>query len=158
MPLVVELLWQELVVKYRVPTRLPSGSGLERAAVPLLRLRSLARFARRMLAYNRDRITLCWRHLCYACSIGARTLVLYGDGMEAKILCVLSRFLPLEIRAVCPFRDTGAERLYGRPVRRLEELAGARETIMCASFLNTAQLLEQLAAAGVKRERVIVLN
>lgn len=158
LPLVAELLWRELLVKCRVPTRLPRSPRFGRLAIPIQRVRSFIAFMRRMLTYNRDRFVLCWRHLSYACLIGARDLVLYGDGTEAEILCALSRFLPVRIRAVCPFRPVGRDRLLGRPVRRFEDLARSPETILLASFTNTAELLDKLERAGVEIGRIIVLH
>ena len=157
-PLMIELVWEQLLVKYRVPTRLPSGPGIGKLRIPFQRTRSFVHFLRRQLAYNRDGLKVCWRHLCYANQIGARDLVLYGDGTAARILCTLSRFLPVRIRGICPFCPTDAPSRYGKPLKRIDELPGSPETVLCASFTDTASLTQELARAGVETERIMALH
>ncbi len=152
--LMAGLLWHDLRIKLQVPTRLPSPPGLAKAGRPITQLRSLAAFVCRVHAYHRDRLLACWRHLRYARALGAREVILYGDGVAARMLCALAPYVPLTVRAIVPFCAAG--RPHGAGL--LFPAAAAHVMIVPAAFTDTTKHLARLAACGVDRTSVVTLR
>ncbi len=161
LPLVFGLLNKQLTIKRRVARlHIPPSGVLGTAYEPLRKVRALCAFLQRMLVWNRHLLRVCWRHLCYIASLGQDEVALYGDGDAARILCALSRFLPVRIRAVCPFPESEENHLRSpdRETWTEEDVADYEGLVIVAAFVNSAEHLGRLQRLGLNRERLIVLE
>jgi len=157
-PLLCHLLWRQLKVKYRIPTRLPAPPGPWKALLPFHRARSLARFLYQMLKLNRERLAFCWRHLCYAKQLGIRQIILFGDETPVRILFTLSRFLKLRVQGVCVPESSGDLRSNRFPVISMQEAVRLPGTFLVASFGDVSVFRNQLEKAGIPRSRMILVG
>jgi hypothetical protein len=158
LPLVCGLLYRQFRVKKKAARlRVPPSGVVATAREPLRKLQALWGFLRRMLAYNRHLLRVCWVHLCYVASLGQSEIALYGDGDAARILKALSRFLPVRIRAVCPFAGMPS-RSRGVPTWTEQQLAAYEGLVLVAAFVNSAEHVRRLRQLGRERDRIIVLE
>lgn len=157
-PTALRLLRRQFAAKLRAArlSRPPARGRTHREW--LRKLAALVRFARRIVEFDRYLFRQCWRGLAYAAQEGNSRLVLYGEGDSARILCTLSRFLPVTITAICPFRPDGRRRLLGRPRISEDQLATAGQTIVVAAFVNTEAHLTRLEQLGIGRHSIITLQ
>jgi hypothetical protein len=157
-PLLLGLLWRQLRVKRQV-VRLrlrpaPASASRER----FRQIRALWEFLGRMLRYNRHLLRTCWHHLLHLISLGEKEAVLYGDGEAARILCALARFVPLRIRAICPFDGSLAGTLPGPATWSLESLAAYQGPVIVAAFVNAAEHVRRLGQLGIHRDQLLILE
>jgi hypothetical protein len=159
LPLVLSLLWKQLRIKRQAAQlRLPPVGVVAAAHEPARKLRALSGFLARMWAYNRHLLRVCWLHLGYVAALGQREVVLYGDGDAARILAALARFLPVRIRAICPFAGA-PPRPRRQPERWSEErLAAYPGMVIVAAFVNSSEHVQRLQRLGITRDRLVVLE
>jgi hypothetical protein len=156
-PLVARLVWRQLGTKRRAAGWSGPHPPASRLGRWRRKLRALAGFLARSLAFDRYRLRQCWLALSLAAQRGDREVVLYGDGEAAAMLCALARHLPVRVAGVCPEAPTARRRLFGRPVVAPEALAAAAAVVV-ADFVAVPNHLARLAELGVPRGRTITLT
>jgi hypothetical protein len=155
LPLVGMLLWKQLQVKRQAARLRPRPVALRAAArEPARKARALLAFLARLRQHNDERLHLCWTRLADLASQGCREVALYGNGDAARLLIALCRFLPLRVRAVCPFPGAAP----GRDTWSEQRLAQYDGTIIIASFVNTVAHRQRLQALGTRSRRLVVLE
>ena len=152
------MLWRQLKVKRRAAAWSRPNRNVPPAREALRKLRALVSFLHRAWGFNRHWLRACWLALAYAAQSGRTDLLLYGEGDAARILCRLSRHLPVTIRGICPFRPESPKRLWGRKTLSPQDLARSDATCILAAFVNTPTHLAQLARWGIGRDRLITLQ
>ncbi len=154
-PLLLRVLISQFRIKHRmVPWLRPNPATRNLKG----KFRALLNFSRRIFAYDRYLFRQCWLALAYAAQEGNKDVVLYGEGDAARVLCALSKHLPVNITAICPFRGNPPLHLLGRPTISQDQLARTGDTIVVASFVNTPEHLERLKALDISRDRIITLQ
>ena len=85
-------------------------------------------------------------------------MILFGEGDAAKILCALTRQLPITIKAISPFSSNAPAKIYGRPVISKEDLARTKAVIIIAAIVDVPTRLTELQRSGIARSRIITLR
>lgn len=142
----------------RISPPRPSG-GRGGGVMRLLGMaRSFVRFLREYADHERHCLARAWLTLCCLAERGERRLALFGCGQAAWTLFALTRFLPLQISGACPFDADAADCPGGAQRLNMDELRNFPGPIVIAAFVNTAYWLRELEAAGIPRERCVVLE
>jgi hypothetical protein len=152
------LVWRQLKVKRRAAARSGPYPDAWPPARWLRNLRALASFLGRILAFDKYWFRQCWLALAYAAQEEKDRLVLYGQGEAARILCALSRYLPVTITHICPVQHEGTKRLFGREIISPEDLAKMDATVLVATLADVQAYLGRLEELGIGRDRVITLQ
>ena len=152
------LVWRQLKVKRRAAARSGPYPDASPPARWLRKLRALASFLGRILAFDKYWFRQCWLALAYAAQEEKDRLVLCGQGEAARILCALSAYLPVTITHICPVQHEGAKRMFGRQIISWEELAEMDATVLAATFVDVPAYLDRLKELGIGRDRIITLQ
>jgi hypothetical protein len=158
LPTLAALLCSQLIAKYNttkaglVSAGPPQGGKLRR------KLQGLSSFLKRMWAYDLHLVRRCWVTLSYLKASGHTELVLYGDGDAARLLASMTRPLGLRVHAVCRWSAAEPRRRPLAPVWTAQQLGRWAGPVVVASFVDSAQHVEQLQSLGLSRERLIVLE
>ena len=157
-PLLLGMVRRQFKVKRRAAAYSSPRRSRFAPAEWLRKIAATKSFLKRILAFDRHWMRQCWLALAYAAQEGKNELVLYGEGDAAHICCALSRHLPVDVAAICPFRPDFPSRLLGRPTLREEQLLESDATIVIASFVGTPARLGRLQELGIDRDRIITLQ
>jgi GT2 family glycosyltransferase len=157
-PVALRILWHQWWVKWRAAALAAPRLGRSPAQEGVRKSKALVSFVKRIIAFDRFWFRQCSLALGYAIQERRTDLILYGEGDVARVLCAMARRLPVNIKAVCPFRPTAAPRLLGRPTITEKEMAQSGDTIVLAAIVGIGERVERLKALGVPRGRIITLQ
>ncbi len=157
-PLALRILWRQWRVKWRAAALAAPRPGSSAAHEGIRKSKALVSFVRRIIAFDRFWFRQCSLALGYAIQERRTDLILYGEGDVARVLCAMARRLPVNIKAVCPFRPTAPPRLLGRPTITEKEMAQSGDTIVLAAIVGIGERVERLKALGMPRGRIITLQ
>ncbi len=158
LPLLAGIVWRQLRVKRRAAGWSRPRPGSSPAREWGRKIRATVGFLRRILAFDEWQFRQCWWALAYAAQEGRRQVVLYGQGDAARILCALSRHLPVSVTGICPAGRSGRGRLFGRPAIAPEQLAGNGMPVVVAAFVDIPAYVARLEELGLSRDKIITLQ
>ncbi len=157
-PLALRILWRQWRVKWRAAALAAPRAGNSAGHERVRKFNALVSFIKRIIAFDRFWFRQCSLALGYAIQEGRTDLVLYGEGDVARVLCAMAGRLPVNIKAVCPFRPETPPRLLGRPTMTEQEMARSGDTIVVAAVVGIGERVERLKTLGVCRERILTLQ
>lgn len=158
LPIVPGMVWRQLKVKYNA--RIWALTRYRHSAIRewLRKISALIRFLKRILAFDKHWFRACWLTLAYAVQSGKRNIIVYGDGDAARILCNMSKLLPITIRSICPFLPHVNTRLFGHEIISEEQLTKVEETLVIATFVNVTAYVTRLEKLGINRDRILTIR
>ena len=158
LPIVPGIVWRQLKVKYNARTWASRRYHHSATKEWLRKINALMYFLKRILAFNKHWFRACWLTLAYAEQSGRQNIIVYGDGDAARILCVMSKYLPITIRSICPFHPNVHTRLFGHEVISEEQFTKVDETVIIAAFVNVPVYLTRLEKLGINRDRILTIR
>lgn len=158
LPIILGMVWRQLKVKYNARTWALTRYRHSTIREWLRKIGALIRFLKRILAFDKHWFRACWLTLAYAAQSGRRNIIVYGDGDAARILCKMSKHLPITIQSICPFMSHVNTRLFGHKVISEEQLTEMEETVIIAAFVNVHAYLTRLEKLGINRERILTIR
>ncbi len=158
LPIVPGMVWRQLKVKYNARSWALTRYRHSATREWLRKIGALMRFLKRILAFNKHWFRACWLTLAYAVQSGKRSIIVYGDGDAARILCSMSKLLPISIRSICPLLTCENTHLFGHKVVSEEQLTETDETVVIAAFVNVAAHVTRLEKLGITQDRIITIR
>ncbi len=158
LPIVPGIVWRQLKVKHKTHTWALTRYLHPKRRGWLREIGSLKRFLKRILAFDKHWFRACWFILAYAVQSEIQNIIIYGDGDAARILCNMSKNLPITIRGICPLLPNVNTRLFGHKVVSEEQLSKVDEAIIIATFVNVPAYLKRLEKLGINRNRILTIR
>lgn len=132
----------------------PPGQGLWTVMGKML---SPYRFIAGSNRQGRQDAQRCWECLCGCVARQLTEISLYDTGSIAMVICVLSRGMPIAVKAVCPAPDGPAWRLSGWKIVDEQTLVDDKTTIVVANTNQAPVLRNRLIELGVASKRVLTM-
>ncbi len=159
LPTVSGMVWRQLKVKYNARAWALARYRHSATREWFRKIGALIRFLKRILRFNKHWCRACWLTLTYATQSDRKHIIIYGDGDAARILCNMSRFLPITVRSICPVLPQATKRLYGHEVITEAQLTMMEEeTVIIAAFVNVRAYLTKLEKLGIYRNRILTIR